>query len=264
MNERAWFFGPARRGLAIALAFTLGASSAIGAAGCSHKDDDGTAPKAIDEKLPALTIRDDTPNLMLTWVDEKGDSHVELHPADVPAAGKELVRVVVTDREDGTRELFYVADLTKKRDDGSYPAQTMPRRAWETMIAKRREALLAQVTPTPALPESGAPGSPSGSPAPPSTGSPNTAGLTAIIYGASWCGPCHEAADYLKSRGIGVIMKDVDESPAAQSEMREKLAKVGQHGGSIPVIDVRGQILVGFSRGSIDRAIARATAGTVL
>ena len=32
--------------------------------------------------------------------------------ADVPAAGRALVRVVVSDREDGTRDRFYVTDLT--------------------------------------------------------------------------------------------------------------------------------------------------------
>ena len=33
---------------------------------------------------------------------------------------------------------------------------------------------------------------------------------------------------------------------------------------SIPVIDVRGQILVGFSPQSVDRALAKAKSGTVL
>lgn len=229
--------------------------------GCSHKDEDGTAPRPIDEKLPALTLRDDTPNLLLTWVDEKGDSHVEMHPADVPAQGRDLVRVVVTDREEGTRDLFYVADLTKKRDDGSYLAQTMPRRAWEERIAKRREQLLAKSAPPPAPGLSGDEGSP---PPPAVTVGPKTAGLTAIIYGASWCGPCHQADAYLKKKGVAVIMKDVDESPAAQAEMRDKLTKAGIRGGSIPVIDIRGQILVGFSPGSVDRAIAKASTGTVL
>jgi glutaredoxin len=260
-----------RAAFALALALTL----ALGGAGaCREKEDDGTTPRATDEQLPALTLRDDTPNLMLTWLDDKGETHVELHPADVPAAGRDLVRVVVTDREEGTRDLFYVADLTKKRDDGSYLAQTMPRRSWEAMIAKRREEYIARTSPPPPPQQPGLPGLP-GLPGPPGAPSPNTpappgalappgTGLTAIIYGADWCKPCHEAADYLKSKGVAVIHKDVEESAAAQAEMREKLAKTGQHGGSIPVIDLRGQIIVGFSRGSLDRAIAKATAGTVL
>lgn len=257
-----------RRFLRGRLAAALGAAflvlAALGAAGCGKKDDDGTAPRALDEKLPSLSIGEDTPNLMLTWVDAKGETHVELRPGDVPAEGRELVRVVVADREDGTGELFYVVDLTKKRDDGTYVAQTMPRRSWEALIAKRREEHIAKTAPPPPPPPVGGTTAAPGMPAPPA---PPTAlsGLTAIIYGADWCGPCHEAAAYLKSRGVQVIEKNVEKSADAQSEMRSKLAKSGQHGGSIPVIDVRGQVVVGFSKSSLDRAIAKAMGGgTVL
>src|SRR4029079_15504517 len=86
-------------------------------------------------------------------------------------------------------------------------------------------------------------------------------GVTVIIYGAAWCHPCHEAHDYLKSKGIAVIMKDSEESPGAAAEMRQKLERSGQRGGSIPVIDVNGQILVAYSSGALDRALARARTG---
>jgi glutaredoxin len=88
--------------------------------------------------------------------------------------------------------------------------------------------------------------------------------VTVIVYGASWCRPCHQAEAYLKGKGANVIMKDIEEMPGAQAEMRDKLEKSGQRGGSIPVIDVRGQILVGFSPQSVDRALAKAKSGTVL
>jgi hypothetical protein len=39
---------------------------------------------------------------------------------------------------------------------------------------------------------------------------------------------------------------------------------VNRRGGSIPIIDVRGQILVGYSPAALDRAVAQAMAGTVL
>lgn len=250
-----------------AIAASLAAVLLIGGSqpGCERRQDDGTAPRSSEEQLPALTISDDTPNLMLTWIDEKGETHVELRPPDVPAEGRALVRVVVTDREDGTGELFYVVDLTKKRDDGTFVAQTTPRRAWESMIAKRREEYIAKTAPPPPPAPSGAPTLPPGQagkpPAPTDQPPPPVGALTAIIYGADWCKPCHEAADYLKSRGVSVVEKNVEKSEAAQAEMQEKLAKIGRRGGSIPVIDVRGQILVGFSKSSLDRAIASAKGG---
>ena len=219
-------------------------------AGCSHREtDDGTAP-AVVRALPPLSIKDDTPDLMLTWIDDKGDSHVELCPTTVPAAGRAWVRVVVSDREDGTHDLFYVADLTQKHDDGTYATRTVRRREWEAEIEKRRDVHLALTTPPrPAASGLNAGGYPA---APEAHGA-----ATVIIYGASWCGPCHQAADYLKSRGIPYVMKDVEQAPGAAAEMAQKLARIGRSGGSIPVIDVRGQILVGFSRGAIDAALAR-------
>lgn len=250
--------GRRRFGAAVLLFAAL--SMLASSLGCGKKEDDGTNPSATDEQLPALSIGDDTPNLMLTWVDEKGETHVELRPGDVPAEGRSLVRVVVADREEGTKDLFYVADLTKKAGDGTYLAQTMPRRAWEAMIEKRREAYIAKTAPPAPVPSARSSASPA---APPSPGGAVT-GLTAIIYGADWCKPCHEAASYLKSRGVQVIEKNVEKSEAAENEMRSKLTKSGQHGGSIPVIDVRGQIVVGFSQSALDRAIARALGGTML
>jgi hypothetical protein len=45
--------------------------------------------------------------------------------------------------------------------------------------------------------------------------------------------------------------------------MRQKLAQIGRADGSIPVIDIMGQILVGYSRSAVDRAIERAARGAV-
>jgi glutaredoxin len=233
--------------------------------GCSNKKDDGTTPMVEQKSLPPLSIREDTPDLMLTWIDEKGDTHVGLHPSEVPEASRSPVRVVVADKEDGTKDLFYVVDLSKKRDDGSFAAQTMSRRAWEGEIEKRREAYLAKVAPPPPPPALPSGHPKAGEPPPPEKIEPTPAGaLTVIVYGASWCRPCHQAEAYLKSKGVRVVMKDIEETPGAQAEMRDKLEKSGQRGGSIPVIDVRGQILVGFSPGSVDRALAKAKSGTVL
>jgi glutaredoxin len=227
---------------------------ALAAAGCTSKaEDDGTTPIAAERALPSLTIRDDTPDLMLTYLDDKGDTHVALHPPEVPPSARALVRVVVSTREDGTRDLFYVTDLNQKSGDGSYAARTMHRRAWEAEIGKRRDAYLAKVAPPPA---------PSGSSGP-SPGSASKSAVTVVIYGASWCKPCHQAADYLKAKGVRVVMKDIEESQAAHGEMREKLERTGQRGGSIPILDIGGQILVGFSPRSVDRALAKAN-GTVL
>jgi hypothetical protein len=45
--------------------------------------------------------------------------------------------------------------------------------------------------------------------------------------------------------------------------MQEKLAKAHRQGGSIPVIDVMGQLFVGFSEGALKAAVARARGATL-
>jgi glutaredoxin len=203
-------------------------------------------------------VKADTPNLLLTWIDEKGDFHVVQKAAEVPAQGRKQVRVVVTDREAGTGELVYVADLNETAADGSYRLKTLTRAQWDELGASLRkarlEALAPSAVPPPAPSASAAPGSPKGAPSK----------VVAVIYGASWCKPCHQAADYLKGRGVTVVEKDIEESEAAQAEMRAKLERAGRAGASIPVIDVMGQILVGYSPSALDRALQAAQAAKPL
>jgi glutaredoxin len=237
------------------LAWLLVVAACSLALGCDRTED-GTAP-AAEAELPELTITESTPKLMLTWLDDKGDAHVEVRPGDVPVKGRDLVRVVVSDSEHGTRDPIYVVDLNRPDGSGQWTARAMSRSAWEGEIAKRREAFLASVRPAPVAPPEAPRGDDSGEPAP-------AAKKAVIIYGADWCRPCHDAADYLKAQGITVIMKDIEKTPSAQAEMRQKLVRAGRSGASIPVIDVGGEILVGFDRASLDRALRRMRGSTVL
>jgi glutaredoxin len=235
---------PAARRSALVLIVIAASAEMTASAGCSRR----AGGSAAEASLPPIKVTDDTPGLVLTWIDDKGEAHVTLRPADVPAAGRAMVRVVITDREEGTRDRFYVADLTQKADDGAYPTRTMPRRDWELELERRREANLAKGGPPP----TGARGDPQPPPA------QEQDAQTVIIYGASWCKPCHHAADYLRRKGVAYVLKDIDETPGAAAEMREKLGRIGRPGErSIPIIDVRGQILVGFDRGAVDRALAK-------
>jgi glutaredoxin len=244
------------RGRAVAVGVIV---LAIIAASCRRRPTDELSPELEPkaEALPPLTISDDTPNLMLTWVDAKGNAQVVSRPADVPAEGREQVRVVVTTKEDGTRDLFYVTNLTVKNPDGSYPVTTTPRAAWDAIIAKRREALLKASEPA-----ASAPDEPGAGPAAPDD--PNGAvkrpasAVTVIVYGAAWCNACHEAVAFLKRRKVPVIEKDIEEDPKAAEELQKKLARAGMRGGSIPVIDVKGKILVGFEPHALEAAVVGA------
>lgn len=222
--------------------------------------DDPTGTKPTTGDLPALELRDDTPNLLLTWIDEKGDFHVVQKPADVPEKGRAEVRVVVTTKEEGTGKLVYVANLSRKNPDGTYPVSVMGRAQWDEKGASRRKARLEALAP----PTGSVPPAASGSGAPAPSAAIPAGKVVAIIYGADWCKPCHDAAAYLKQRGVVVIEKDIEEDPGAREEMNTKLERAKLAGASIPVIDVMGQVLLGFSPRALERAIEQAKNSTTL
>jgi len=236
----------------------------LAALGCRQKSDpNDPRPVSAEPKsatLPPLSVKADTANLLLTWIDEKGDFHVVQKPAEVPVEGRKSVRIVQADKEAGTGELVYVANLDETAPDGSYRLKTLTRAQWDELGASRRKARLEALAPSAAPPPTAsvAGGPPDKKPLP--TGSK----IVAIIYGADWCKPCHAAESYLKGRGVTVVHKDIESSEAAQAEMHQKLARAGKGGASIPVIDVMGQILVGYSPAALDQAIRTAEGAKAL
>jgi glutaredoxin len=197
---------------------------------------------ATNESAPAASapvVSDGTAGLMLTWIDDKGEFHTEQKVTDVPTASRGLVGVRDPAREPTPGRVF-VADLRTPRADGTYTVHTITSDDFEKIAVERRKqhgTILAAASASP----SAVPSSPS-----------------VVIYGAEWCGPCHQVQAYLRSKGVPFVDKDIDKDPVAASEMRRKLAKVGRPAGSIPVIDIRGRILVGFNPQEVDQALGRA------
>lgn len=208
-----------------------------------------------DAAVALPEIRPDGGDILLTWIDDKGDFHVETRVADVPLMGRDTVRVVDPDKDEGTHaDRIFVADLRQPRADGTFPVRTMTRADFEAIAVARREK--AGPTLASAAPQEPAPSS-SAAPADQGTQKPS-AQPAVIIYGAEWCGACHDAARFLRSKGIAFVEKDVEKDPAAAREMQQKLAKNGLRSGSIPVIDVRGRVMVGFSAPEIENALGQA------
>lgn len=242
---------------------TLLVALGIIAIGCSKSPtaSNETAPSEHREGAAAapspasFELKDDTPDLLLTWIDDQGDFHVVQTIAEVPEAGRAQVRVVVTTKEEGTGQTVLVADLRTKDPQGRYPVVSMDRAKWNELGAEKRKVRM----------EALAPKAPS-SAEPTATGAEAIAAngkVRAVIYGASWCKPCHDAEALLKKLGVDVVKKDIEESRAAQAEMQDKLAKAGRGGASIPVIDVAGQLFVGYEPRTLTAAVEQARKGTV-
>jgi glutaredoxin len=71
-----------------------------------------------------------------------------------------------------------------------------------------------------------------------------------IVYGAEWCAFCHVAMKYFDDRGVKYEYRDVDTNG---DWLRETISKSGQTG--IPVLDIQGDIIVGFDRPRIDQSL---------
>jgi glutaredoxin 3 len=72
------------------------------------------------------------------------------------------------------------------------------------------------------------------------------------IYSATWCAFCHAAKNYLDSKGVKYTDKDIEQDPANAKAVVDKSGQMG-----IPVLDINGQIIVGFDRPKIDAALAQ-------
>jgi glutaredoxin len=225
----------------LACVLTLVCTSA--GAGCKR----ATAASTADaEALPV--VRDGVEGFLFTWIDDKGDFHVETRLGDVPMMGRDSVRVESQNEESPNPDRVFVVDLRQPGAGGGYPVRTMTRVEFEAIAVARRE----KTGPTLASAAPSAPPAPGAAP----TASPAARPLV-IIYGAEWCGACHDAARYLRHKGIPYVEKDIEKDPAAAREMQEKLAKHGMNAGSIPVIDVRGTVMVGFNPPAIDSALGQ-------
>ena len=224
--------------------------TALVSGGCKTK----AAPEAV---AAPLVVRDDSAGQLLTWIDAKGDFHVETEAKAVPLEGRDVVRVIDTTAAATTNDTVTLADLRNKQPDGQYATRLAARSEFEELAkARRKQAGVAMVAPALAA----SPPQTNGRAQDPAEAT-DSARLRSkvIIYGASWCHACHDAARYLASHNIPYVEKDIEESPEAAREMQAKLRAAGQRGGSIPVLDVRGTVLIGFSPAEVERALGKTT-----
>lgn len=70
------------------------------------------------------------------------------------------------------------------------------------------------------------------------------------VYSATWCAFCHAAKEYLDKLGVKYTDKDVEKDPKAGLEAVEKSEQRG-----IPVLDIGGDIIIGFDRPKIDASL---------
>ena len=70
---------------------------------------------------------------------------------------------------------------------------------------------------------------------------------TVTVYSTPTCSWCQVAKEHLRTSGVA--FEDIDVS-SDMDRAREMIEKTGQYG--VPVIDIDGEIIVGFDRDRID------------
>ena len=79
------------------------------------------------------------------------------------------------------------------------------------------------------------------------------------VYGTSWCGACRAARQYFSERKIPFADKDIEADPAAARELTDKATKMGIPTDRVPVLDVRGRLLLGFDQARVEALLGNPT-----
>jgi glutaredoxin len=80
--------------------------------------------------------------------------------------------------------------------------------------------------------------------------------VTVVMYMTDWCGYCKQARQYIRSLGADLIEHNIDKDKSKKDEMKKK------SGGtlSVPLIDIDGTIIRGYSQSAIKVALDRSAA----
>ncbi len=221
----------------------------VAAAAACKKGAPPAPPPSTKAELPPIEINKDSV-LLFTYVEPNGNFATTDKADAVPEGSRRLVRIVdpakgEAERRDTTS--VYAADLRELLTQGKTTARPLSREAFET-------GALAQLPPG----ESSALGGPHGPALPdePLQGGSGAgkAGEPAVVtlYGTPWCGACKAARQYLAAKRIPFAYKDIENDQAAAAELQRKAARLGIPADRVPILDVRGRLLVGFDQARLE------------
>ncbi len=172
---------------------------------------------------------------VLTFAGERG-SFADAKAADaIPEASRGLVRVTLLDGPPPPPGMVWVGNFRTPAEGGAVELTVVPRDAFEEL------ALGQGLSSTFELPAGLAP---------PDNVATATGGV--IVYKTAWCGVCKKLESYLEKKGVEFESKDIEKDPEAAAELQAKAAAGGVRTGSVPIIDVKGELLVGFDRARLE------------
>jgi len=207
-----------------------------GAWGCPDEEQPDEAAKEPKQDFTEIRLTDDADHFLYTYLLADGTFRTVERLEEVPEEAREQVIVIDTSLSPEDRlssKIIYVADLTTRREDGTYPCRPVSRFKFE------RDLLRDPARSSDAMP--------------PGCEKVTSPPDRVVLYVTSWCGVCKAAADFLRREDIPFVERDVEKDSQAQLELRCKALKTGTRLGGVPVLDIAGTLLVGFDRDDILR-----------
>ena len=177
---------------------------------------------------PPFEVTGELEGLLLVWFDNQG-VHTAQKRSEIPEARRALVRIDslrVAPEQRLDPDHVYLADLRAPASNGTYSVRRAARAFFDAKVDQAK---------------------------PPPT--PEPASASVVVYGASWCGVCKTTEAFLREKHVPFVEKDIEKDPAANAEMLQKAQAKGLSPRGVPVIDFRGEILLGFDQARLEGLI---------
>ena len=200
---------------------------------------DGEAPSrsaaAATAAPPSFSPERD--QFVLTYAGDRGALFDSTSVDEVPEQARGMVGVSVFGKRPPADQVW-VANLTTARDDGSYELIAVARREFEEVLLGAGRSSSFELPAGLELPD-----------VEPARDGP------VIVYKTSWCGVCKQVEAYLDRKGIEYVAKDIEQDRTAAAELAAKAKQAGVPTGSVPMIDVGGELLRGFDRARLEQLL---------
>lgn len=222
----------------------IAAAWAIALLGCEPEKPPAPQPapnaetKAESAEAAAATYVPGKTEAVLTYAAERGSFADTAKVENIPEEARGLVRVALLEGESPPPGTVWVANFRKPGAEGGYTLETVPRELFEEYALGQGLSSKVQLPEGLEPPEQVA-----------------AADGKIIVYKTAWCGVCKKLEAYLKRKGVDYVAKDIEKDREAAAELQAKAKDKGIQTGSVPVIDIGGELLVGFDRSRLEKML---------
>ncbi|MFV8756044.1 glutaredoxin domain-containing protein [Nannocystaceae bacterium ST9] len=193
-------------------------------------EDDRPRTRAEPAEAEPIALDAMADQFVLTYAGERGEFADCKTIAEVPEGSRGLVGVAKLGQRPPPGEVW-VTNLLEPASDGRYPLKSVPRDEFEEIVLGSGRSSKFTLPEGLELPDVAA----------------DREGPI-IVYKTSWCGVCKKLEAYLDRKGVQYVAKDIEKDREAAAELAAKAKQAGVPTGSVPMIDVGGELLRGFDR----------------